>query len=205
MSWRRAIPSKPIYLVETKKVNQNVRISELAVLAKAAAAGTPGQQIIEIGTFDGRTTLNLALNSAADTEVFTLDLQPDCPTQFSADKGERGFMDKPVPGERYRHCDRPWSQSCSRIVQLLGDSATYDWSPHAGRAGLVFVDGSHVYEHVLIDSEVAFRLAAPVGMVVWHDYGVCEGVTRALEELESTMRLGLCHIRGTSLVFWRAK
>jgi hypothetical protein len=42
-------------------------------------------------------------------------------------------------------------------------------------------------------------------MVMWHDYGAWEGVTRALEELEASRQLGLRHIRGTSLVFWRAK
>ena len=42
------------------------------------------------------------------------------------------------------------------------------------------------------------------GIVMWHDYGVWEGVTRALEEIEARRNLGLRHIRGTSLVFWRA-
>jgi hypothetical protein len=42
-------------------------------------------------------------------------------------------------------------------------------------------------------------------MVMWHDYGAWEGVTRALEELEASRKLGLRHIRGTRLVFWRAQ
>jgi hypothetical protein len=42
------------------------------------------------------------------------------------------------------------------------------------------------------------------GAVLWHDYGVWRGVTRALEDLERTKKLGLRHIRGTSLVLWRA-
>ena len=42
------------------------------------------------------------------------------------------------------------------------------------------------------------------GVVLWHDYGVWDGVTRALEDLEQTKNLGLRHIRGTSLVIWRA-
>jgi hypothetical protein len=40
--------------------------------------------------------------------------------------------------------------------------------------------------------------------VVWHDYGVWEGVTLALEELDAERKLGLRHVRGTSLVIWRA-
>ena len=87
--------------------------------------------------------------------------------------------------------------------QLYGDSSTFDFSAHHGRAGLVFVDGSHAYEYVVADSETARALVAPNGIVLWHDYGVWEGVTRALEELEAKGRLGLRHIRGTSLVVWR--
>ena len=86
----------------------------------------------------------------------------------------------------------------------MGDSATFDWSPHLGRAGLVFVDGSHAYHYVIADSDTAFALVAKKGMVIWHDYGVWEGVTRALEEIEASRQLGLRHVRGTSLVVWQA-
>jgi hypothetical protein len=72
------------------------------------------------------------------------------------------------------------------------------------RAGLVFVDGSHAYDYACKDSETAMRLVRPEGVVLWHDYGVWPGVTQALEELEAARHLGLLHIRGTSLVIWRA-
>ena len=202
--WQELIPSRPVCVVGARKANGNVRLSELAVLAKAAAAAPAGLSIIEIGTFDGRTTLNLAVNSPADTKVFTLDLPPDVTTRFELEKGERQFVEKPAPGERYRRCRAPWSQSAVRITQLHGDSAVFDWSPYAGTAGLVFVDGSHTYEYAAGDSETAFRLVASGGMIIWHDYGVWEGVTRALEDLETARQLGLRKIRGTSLAFWRA-
>jgi Methyltransferase domain len=180
------------------------RLGELAVLAQAAAAATPGNEVIEIGTFDGRTTLNLSLNAPSGSPVFTLDLPPDQATEFQLAAGERHFVDKPVPGERFRACDPQWREHAGRIVQLLGDSATFDWSAHLGKAGLVFVDGSHAYDYTVKDSETAFRLVARGGTVLWHDYGVWDGVTRALEQLEAERKLGLRHIRGTSLVVWRA-
>ena len=65
-----------------------------------------------------------------------------------------------------------------------------------GRAGLVFVDGSHAYDYVIADTDTAFRLVADKGMVIWHDYGVWDGVTRALEEIEASRHLGLRHVRG---------
>jgi len=93
------------------------------------------------------------------------------------------------------------------IMGLYGfgqDPATFDFSAHHGRAGLVFVDGSHSYEYVIADTETAARLVAPKGVVIWHDYGVWEGVTRALEEIEASRHLGLRHVRGTSLVVWKS-
>lgn len=201
--WHRLFPSRPAVLVEAAKANGNVRVSELAVLAKAAAAAAPGLEIIEIGTFDGRTTLNLAVNSDPTTPIFTLDLPPELATKFALDHGERKFVEKPVPGERYRRASPPWQDSTAKITQLLGDSGTFDWSAHFGKAGLVFVDGSHAYDYAKHDTEMAFKMVAPGGMVLWHDYGVWEGVTRALEELEAERKLGLKQVRGTSLVFWR--
>jgi hypothetical protein len=65
------------------------------------------------------------------------------------------------------------------------------------------VDGSHAYDYVIADSDIAFRLVADKGMVIWHEYGVWEGVTRALEEIEASRHLGLRQVRGTSLVVWR--
>lgn len=202
-SWRALLPSKSIRLAETRQVKGNVRISELAVLAKAAAAVSPNHQIIEIGTFDGRTTLNLAINSPSETQIITLDLPKDFTPKFPMNIGEYKLANKPISGARYRNCDAAWSAQASRIVQLLGDSATFDWSPYCHKAGLVFVDGSHTYENVCSDSAIAFRLVAQGGAIIWHDYGVWEEVTRALDKIEASEKLGLRHVRGTSLVFWR--
>jgi len=203
VAWSAVFPGKPIELVETARGDGNVRLGELAVLAQAAAAAPAGGEIIEIGTFDGRTTINLSINAPQAAAVFTLDLPPDQPTQFQLAPGERHFVDKPLPGARFRSCAAPWARAAARIVQLAGDSATFDWSAHTGKAGLVFIDGSHAYEYARADSETAFRLAAAGGIVLWHDYGVWEGVTRALEEIDAERRLGLRQIRNTSLVVWR--
>jgi predicted O-methyltransferase YrrM len=203
-SWHSLIPSKPISLVETRKVKGNVRVSELAILAKAAAAVSANQESVEIGTFDGRTTLNLAVNSLPSVQIVTLDLPKDCAPRFPMNIGEYKLANKPLSGARYRDCAPSWTKAALRIVQFMGDSATFDWSPHHGKAGLVFVDGSHTYENVRNDSEVAFRVVAPGGVIIWHDYGVWEEVTRVLDEIETAGGVGLRHVRGTSLVFWRS-
>jgi len=203
VDWQEAIDVRAIRIVEPQKNSGDVSLGELAVLASAAAALRAGDEIIEIGTFDGRTTLNLAINAPAQYRVFTLDLPPDAAPKFDLAPGERAYVEKPRSGRRFLQAPPEWAAAAGRITQLIGDSATYDWSPHAGRAGLVFVDGSHAYDYVSADSDTAFRLVANKGMVIWHDYGVWEGVTRALEEIEASRHLGLRHVRGTSLVVWR--
>ena len=112
------------------------------------------------------------------------------------------YVEKPRSGRRFLEAPPEWKGAASRITQLMGDSATYDWSAHIGRAGLVFVDGSHAHDYVIADSDTAFALVAQKGVVIWHDYGVWDGVTRALEEIEASRHLGLRHVRGTSLVVW---
>jgi hypothetical protein len=201
--WRELIDARPIRLLETRKNTGDVSLAELAVLASAAAATRAGEEIVEIGTFDGRTTLNLAVNAPAQYSVLTLDLPPDTAPKFDLAPGERAYVEKPRSGRRFLEAPPEWAGATGRINQLMGDSAAFDWSPHFGRAGLVFVDGSHAHDYVIADSDTAFRLVADKGMVIWHDYGVWEGVTRALEEIEASRQLGLRHVRGTSLVVWR--
>jgi hypothetical protein len=203
-AWSDVLPRRAIRLVETDKADGNVNLAELAILAQAAAGVPPGSLVVEIGTFDGRTTLNLAVN-AGEASVFTLDLPPDERAAFALAPGERQYVDKPRPGARFRAARPPWQAAARRITQLLGDSATFDWSAYRGRAGLVFVDGSHAYEYVRQDSETAMALVAAGGTVLWHDYGRWEGVSRSLDELEAERQLGLRHIAGTSLVVWRAR
>ena len=204
LPWSRILKGRRIRLVETQKHDGNVRVSELALLAQIAAAVPPGSDIVEIGTFDGRTTLNLAVNAARGVSIATLDLPASDRPALAVEESERRYIDKPRPGARLRACGEPWSTYAGRVAQLHGDSATFDWSSRYGRAGLVFVDGAHSYEYARKDSETAMRLVQAEGVVVWHDYGVWPGVTQALEELEAERRLGLCHIRGTSLVIWRS-
>ncbi len=202
--WCDVFSARRIVLAQPRKNQGDVNLAELAVLATAAASVSAGTEIVEIGTFDGRTTLNLALNAPAHLQVFTLDLPPEQAPKFDLAPGERAFVEKPRSGRHFRDPAPQWAGAAGRIRQLFGDSATFDWAPHAGRAGLVFVDGSHAYDYVMADTDTALRLAADKGMVIWHDYGVWEGVTRALEEIGASRHLGLRHVRGTSLVVWQA-
>ncbi len=166
VSWPQVLKSRPIELTETAKSEGNVRLSALAILALAAREAASGSEIIEIGTFDGRTELNLAINAQPGISIATLDLPADQMSALAIEALERRYVDKPAPGARLRQCGDAWRAAAGRVVQMHGDSATFDWSAHLGRADLVFVDGSHAYDYAKKDSETAMRLVRPGGIVL---------------------------------------
>ena len=97
----------------------------------------------------------------------------------------------------------------TRIHQLYGDSATFDFSPFRGRMGLVFVDGSHAYDYVANDAMRALAMLRPEGgVILFHDYGtVWDDVTRALNDLRRTVPAfgALRHVEGTTLAVLDAR
>lgn len=187
---------------EVREEHGNVSWIELVALNALVRSLNP-RCVFEIGTFDGRTTLNLAANSPSEATIFTLDLPPKGPraTRLPLDDRDRLFLPWNTSERRYVGTD------CEvRITQLLGDSATFDFSPFYGTIDFVFIDGSHSYQYVCHDTEEALRLLRPKGgTIAWHDYANSNwpGVTRALNEMYlSVPRLGgMRHIGGTSLAY----
>jgi predicted O-methyltransferase YrrM len=204
VSWMNCTDCRIPRIWEHEKSNGNIRISELGVLSLLAHSCEDGSGLFEIGTFDGRTALNLAMNSPARCRIFTLDLPPESDTTFLLAEGERHMVEKAKPGLRYEKYRGTWPTAVGKIHQLLGDSAAFDYTPYRDSCSLVFVDGSHAYDYAMADTEAAMKIVKKGGVIVWHDYGIWEGVTKALEEVEQRERFGLRHISGTSLVYWRS-
>lgn len=184
----------PVVLHEPVGRDGNVTLLELLILAQLVAS-RQSEAVFEIGTFDGRTTLNFAANTRG--RVFTLDLpaaQVDA-TSLPLDPADASYISKPASGERF--VGTPEAQ---RIIQLFGDSATFDFSPWHGGIDFVFIDGAHSKEYVISDTQRALRLLRPAGgIIAWHDYdSVWSGVTEALHEI-AREGLPLRRIPGTSL------
>ncbi len=192
--------STAVQIREPVAVHGNVSLLELVAIAELIKLYNPGK-LFEIGTFNGRTTLNMALNCSPEAIVYTLDLPKDKvdSTKLSMDFADKVFVDKEVSGSRYLGTD------CEqKIVSLYGDSATFNFCHFFNKIDFIFIDGSHSYEYVINDSKQALNLLKNgQGVVLWHDYGEWEGVTRALNELYlgSNEFEGLKHIKETSLVY----
>lgn len=175
---------------------RTVRVFEAVVIAKIIQSRRP-LTLFEIGTFEGRTTLSMAANSPPEAIVYTLDLSKggERRTKLRLMPGEREYIEGELVARVY-----PGSDVGSKIIQLYGDSANFDFAPYYNSVDFVFVDGSHSYEYVLNDSWQALRmLRNGRGIILWHDYNDFEGVTRALNELflEADEFRGLRYINGT--------
>jgi predicted O-methyltransferase YrrM len=164
----------------------------------AIVRGTGARSIFEVGTFDGATTLQLALNSPSDAVIYTLDLPATDVARTRAPllPQELSYAMKPASGARF-----VGTPAQAKIRQLYGDSAAFSAEPYAGRMDLVIVDGSHARAYVRSDSALARALARPGGWIVWHDYGVWPDVAAELHELAA--ELPLARLESTTLVLGR--
>ncbi len=203
---KELFPEAPaVRVLEQDVVSGNVSAYEILVINQLMAMHKP-DACFEIGTFDGRTTLNMAVNAGPQCRVHTLDLPAEDAdrTAHRIAHGDDKFIRKAASGTRF--AGTPWA---TQIVQWYGDSATFDYSSFEGRMDFVFVDGAHSYDYVKHDTETALKLLKPEGgLILWHDYGskYWKDLTRAMNELYpehpalGTMR----HIRGTALVVWKS-
>jgi len=175
----------------------NTSLFEFVALGTLIQRFSP-KAIFEIGTFKGRTATYMALNSSPGTVIYTLDLPRGAEGRpgLKMERGDREFISG--SGFEARSLN---AEGRAKIKLLYGDSASFDFSPFNGAVDLVFVDGSHSYEYVLNDSKIALSLLRKAGgVIVWHDYGSWDGVTRALNELYASDPAfkGLRRIKDTS-------
>ncbi|MBY0433889.1 MAG: class I SAM-dependent methyltransferase [Cyclobacteriaceae bacterium] len=172
----------------------------LSVLAKKS------KRIFEFGTCTGKTAYLFAKNSPPDAQVITLTLAPDQLKEYSknahdSDKSTEDALHESAFTD-FLYTNTPESR---KITQLFGDSKHYDEKHLKDKVDLVFVDGSHAYSYILNDSEKAFEMIAPNGLILWHDYRGpqdTKDVFKALNKILKTKNLQ--HIEGTSLVAYRA-
>ncbi|MBP9841357.1 MAG: class I SAM-dependent methyltransferase [Simkaniaceae bacterium] len=189
----------PIALQNFSVREGNVTSFELMALALMVANKKP-KTLLEIGTFDGNTTLQIALNSPVEATIHTIDL-PSCGEQnthlpilqedvkFVQDKNKlmRKYIGSSVEG---------------KIQQHFGDSTAYEFAKFtdSGLIDFCFIDGGHSYDCVKSDTENVFQIMNPKGIVMWHDFTPnCPGVYKYLSQLSKTK--DLVHISGTHLVF----
>ncbi len=165
-----------------------------ALALSAIVRFTNPKRVLEIGTFDGNTTLNLAANAPPDAVITTVDLPPNWTgaLTYEVPHALDNFTGPASAAAQFRN-----TAYATRIKQVYGDSAAIDWARLGGPFDLIFIDGGHSYEYVRSDTTNAFACLAEGGLVIWHDYGMIDDVSRAVDELDGTA--SVFAIRGTRL------
>lgn len=140
----------------------------LSILVKAIKPKT----ILEIGTFEGRTTWHLFKNSPENSVIYTLDL-PD--SEVPEDISDKGLA---------KNKRRPYLPESERIKLILADSRKWEGQLD-NRVQFAFIDASHRYEDVKNDTEKVFQCLDEMACVCWHDclWKDGYGVHRYLHEL----------------------
>ena len=187
-----------------RDIGTSVTATELLVLGSVVRHLQP-QRILEIGTFQGNTTLNMAAN-AADATITTVDLPLDWDgeTGISIPDDRKNVTDRRAVGRQFHGTPHE-----TRIRQVFGRFGP-DRLEHTRRPfDLIFIDGCHEYDYVKHDTDQSLKQLVPGGVILWHDYGNFAGVSRAVDELRTTGRqsdeLQVCAIQGTRLAVGRSK
>ena len=176
----------------------SMTITEISSLCHLVAARRP-RKVVEIGSFRGLTTLNIAIN-APEAKIHTLDLPPNF------DPAETKFVNNDASVIRsrgfYYYEQR---EEATRIRQHYGDTATFNYKEIGGGVDFCLIDAAHSYEYVRNDTARSLSLMTDYGLMLWHDYGRNDfmadpedawGVTRFLHEIADT---GVGILQGTSL------
>ncbi|NGX37435.1 MAG: hypothetical protein K1000chlam2_00591 [Chlamydiae bacterium] len=202
------IPCQPLaslacceQLVFENFLSRNGNLSPYEVMAICALIQErKPQNLLEIGTFDGNTTLQMALNAPEKALVHTIDLPPgNVQTMQPVLKSDLQF----IYDEKKQRRKFEETKVAHKVRQHFGDSTAYDFAKFTenGPLDLIFIDGGHSYECVKSDTENALRVVADHGCILWHDFTPhFGGVFQFLCELSK--KLQLVHIEGTNLVYY---
>ena len=188
-------------ICEKQTGDGNVTLTELLCIV-SIVKHLQVNKIFEIGTFDGRTTLNMHQNCYTKPEVFTLDLPSSDlnKTVYSLHDWEKIYAEKKEPGTRFAHLKNSGS-----IIQLLLDSAKFEREDLNNYFDLIFIDGSHRREYVQNDTELALRLLKKEkGIILWHDYDTeWDDVTNTMEDFYANDKRfkNIMNLKETSLLF----
>lgn len=160
------------------KISRGVTDKELEEIVDLIIEINP-KTILEIGTHQGRTTLNIEQFARKDAVIYTID------------KENNLFDDYSYP---------------ENINFIISDSMDFDFNSLGMKFDFIFIDAGHYKEAVLNDTKKSLEVLEKGGIIVWHDYHPNKtpskvqgyfGVAPAIEELGLEVEL----IAGTKLAF----
>lgn len=179
----------------------NISIEEVCKLALITKFLKP-ENIFEFGTYNGMTTLQLALNAPKKCKIYTLDLPQNAKPQISLSKIDtlvaKHFRDKfgTKTGSYFMN------KKDVNIIQILQDSAIFNPTPFKKSIDLIFIDAAHDYKNKKKDSENAFFMLKKSGVIIWHNYADvgCPDTTKYLYHL--SLHKKIYHLKNTMFAIY---
>ena len=160
---------------------------ELLILIGFAKCLRAGDNVLEIGTYDGNTALNCAINLNEHSKVITVDLP-----EHSDKEGQLAYDTYLIknPNRMVKRCAH-----LPNVQQIYEDSTKLNFSDLD--FNMAFIDGGHDYDTVKSDSINVLRYIKSPAVVLWHDYDVENPVGEVLHELAD--QYTLFQIKGTRM------
>lgn len=177
----------------------NLSSEELIAICSLIQADNP-KNLLEIGTFNGLTTLHMALNTDPDAKIHTLDLSTlEDYSKETLDPEDIKYITSPFKKNRH-YLQTVYNH---KIIEHEGNSLSYSFSKFTednSKMDFIFIDGGHSYQIVKNDTEKSLKILKEDGVIVWHDYTpTCPGVFTYLNELSKT--LPILHLDKTTLAY----
>jgi predicted O-methyltransferase YrrM len=143
-------------------------------------------RVIEFGVNEGWTAACLLENVPTIQHYLGIDVPDDFVTALPVQQGEVPFQAGSVVSDPRFEALVVAGGSASLTALRLGETAA------------AFIDGDHSYDGVAADTALARACVRDGGIIVWHDYGDADGVTRFLDGLAGHK---IVHIAGTWLAY----
>lgn len=168
-------------------------------------------RLFEFGTFMGATTSLLAMNTADNTKIVTLDLPRELEADFDYDLGlvlsdgvhNDKYLSKKFIADGAVYLQGLDEKDSSKVIQLFQNSLTMDIDVLGlvNKFEFIFIDGGHDYDTVKMDTYNAIRMKSDNSVLVWHDYKstIHGDVTTFVDEISKDYKI--YHVENTMIAF----
>lgn len=193
-----------VKIIEAVDKAGGLTIQELVSLLGICELYKTGK-ILEIGSFRGRTALNILYNYP-EVDLFTFDL-PENVTNEKNLKYSLIESDKSQAfHEKKNELKNKYPDYFNKINFLEGDSATYDFTKFKNYFDIIIIDGSHKYENVIIDTENSLKMIKKNGYIFWHDYSKDHiDVLKAIRKIKNKYKIKIERLKQTKFAFTKIK
>ncbi len=152
----------------------------VAAAAHVCATFPPDHAIVEVGSYQGRSTVALA--SVAAMLAPLVRVHAIDPHEGEVGAADIGVQQTPATLVKFRE-NLQQGGVCEQVTVYRRCSYEVDWH---GPISLLLIDGLHDYENCARDFRHFEPHLADGGLVAFHDYGAWSGVTSFVDSLQAT-------------------